>query len=72
MHNTIEIKHLNREEKIKVMEALWVDLSIESEQIESPEWHNEVLKETNNRFNNGLETIISWQEAKKELRKRFE
>ena len=54
------------------MEAIWVDLSLESEQIESPEWHNEVLKETNNRFNTGLEASISWQEAKKELRKRFE
>jgi hypothetical protein len=37
MSNTIEIKHLSREEKLRVMEAIWEDLSIEEEQVKSPD-----------------------------------
>ena len=72
MQNTIEIKHLNKEEKLKVMEDIWEDLSIDEGQIESPEWHNEVLKETESRFSIGLEKSIDWRDAKKELQNRFE
>ncbi|MEN6337418.1 MAG: addiction module protein [Phycisphaerales bacterium] len=67
-----EISRLSREEKLKVMEAIWEDLSREAEQVESPEWHREVLEETERRFQSGQEGVVDWQEAKKELRKRFE
>jgi hypothetical protein len=33
MQNTIEIKQLSREEKLRVMEAIWEDLSSDAEQI---------------------------------------
>lgn len=72
MQNTIEIKHLTKEEKLRLMEDIWEDLSNDEGQIESPEWHNAALKETNHRFSIGLEKSIEWQDAKKELRKRFE
>ncbi|MCK5154624.1 MAG: addiction module protein [Spirochaetales bacterium] len=72
MQNTIEIKHLTTEEKLRVMEDIWEDLSIDEGQIKSPEWHNAVLKETNNRFSSGLEKSMDWHDAKKELQKRFE
>ncbi len=72
MQNTIEIKQLTTEEKIRMMEALWADLSIDEDQIESPDWHNDTLKETAARFTKGLERSVDWDEAKKELRKRFE
>ena len=48
------------------------DFSIDDGQVQSPKWHNIVLNETTRRFSTGLETTIDWQEAKKELRKRFE
>ena len=72
MQNTIEIKHLSREEKLRVMEAIWEDLSNEEEQIESPGWHKKALQETEHRLSSGLERIVDWQDAKKELRNRFE
>ncbi len=71
MSNTIEIKHLTKEEKLRVMEDIWEDLSGEGGQIESPEWHNVVLKETNSSFKAGLEKSINWSDAKQELQKRF-
>lgn len=71
MLNKIEIGHLSREEKLRVMEAIWEDLSRDAEQVESPDWHREVLEETERRFEAGQESVKDWSEAKKELRERF-
>lgn len=72
MPDAIDISRLSREEKLRVMEAIWEDLSREAEQVESPEWHREALEETDRRFQAGQDSVVNWQEAKKELRKRFE
>jgi hypothetical protein len=72
MLNTFKIKQLSREEKLRIMEAIWEDLSGEEEQMESPDWHRKALKETERRLSAGQEKIMEWQDAKKELRKRFE
>jgi hypothetical protein len=72
MQNTIDIKHLSREEKLRIMEAIWEDLSNDEEQIESPDWHKKALLETEHRLSSGQEKIVDWQDAKKELRDRFE
>ena len=72
MQNTIEIRHLSKEEKLRVMEAIWEDLSREGEAVESPDWHQEALQETERRLKLGQEKIVDWQAAKKELRERFE
>lgn len=68
--NNIEIGRLSREEKLRVMEAIWEDLSREAEQVESPDWHREALDETERRLQAGRESVVDWPEAKKELRKR--
>lgn len=72
MQNIFEIKHLSREEKLRVMEAIWEDLSREEEQVESPKWHQEALQETDRRLRSGQEGMVDWHDAKRELRKRFE
>jgi len=72
MQNTIEIDHLSREEKLRVMENIWEDLSKDELEVESPGWHQAALRETEQRVDSGQETIVDWQSAKKELRKRFE
>lgn len=72
MSDTIEIKHLSREEKLRVMEALWEDLSREEGQLESPGWHLEALNGTSRRLRSRQESALDWRAAKKELRNRFE
>jgi len=72
MSNAIEIANLSREEKLRIMEAIWEDLSREDEQVESPEWHREALEETERRRQSGQEATVDWPEAKNELRKQFE
>lgn len=72
MQSTIEIRNLSREEKLRVMETIWEDLSREDEEVQSPDWHQKALQETERRLSSGQEKIADWQVAKKELRERFE
>ncbi|OQZ00402.1 MAG: acyl-protein synthetase [Candidatus Brocadia sp. UTAMX2] len=67
-----EIKQLSHAEKLKVMEALWKDLSSDEEKYDSPAWHEDALKETEIRMNSGVEEIVDWGIAKKNLRKKLE
>ncbi|MDT8379425.1 MAG: addiction module protein [Desulfotignum sp.] len=72
MQNAIEIKHLTREEKLRMVDALWADLLSEEELLESPAWHKAALLETEKRLEEGKERVLDWQTAKKEMRKHFE
>ena len=72
MKDMIGIKQLSREEKLRVMEAIWEDLSSEDQSMQSPAWHESILQETEQRVQSGQEQTFDWKEAKKELRKRFE
>lgn len=67
---TIDMQRMSREEKLKVMHALWEDLSREEETLESPAWHGEALRETEERVRSGAEQVLDWDAAKAELRRR--
>lgn len=67
-----EIKDLSREQKLRIMEALWENLSLDESLVESPDWHADRLRETEERFKSGKETVIDWTSAKKQLRSKFE
>lgn len=67
-----QINQLSHKEKLMAIEAIWGDLLGSPEQVESPEWHQEALKETEARFAAGLEEPIDWGQAKAKLRKEFE
>jgi hypothetical protein len=71
MENSFDIQHLSREEKLRLMEAIWQDLSKEDQEIESPTWHQEALKETEQRLNSGEEKTVDWHTTKKELQELF-
>lgn len=72
MQNTLDLGHLSKEDKLRIMEAIWEDLSKESDEIESPQWHQKALHDTEKKLNSGAETVVDWQTAKNDLRKRFE
>lgn len=59
---------LPRSEKLKLMEALWSDLSRDSKTLESPDWHEGELRKTEERRARGEEELIDWDEAKRRLR----
>jgi hypothetical protein len=51
-----------------MMDALWDDLTHDVEPFQSPAWHEEVLKETQQRVDNGEVEMIDWEKAKQLLR----
>jgi len=55
-----------------MIEAVWDQGFKRSYRKRIRKQHLEALKETEQRRNEGKETVVDWGDAKKELRKRFE
>lgn len=66
------VRQMSRNEQLKLMELLWVQLSRPDDALESPAWHAQELAETERRLAEGKEQVVDWEVAKKELRRRFE
>ena len=66
----LSIKNMTTAEKLSVMEALWNDLC-EHDQVESPEWHGEVLAHRDQRRQSGEQQPMDWNEAKESIRQRI-
>ncbi|OQY01510.1 MAG: hypothetical protein B6I26_04065 [Desulfobacteraceae bacterium 4572_130] len=65
------IHSLPRLEKVKVMEFLWEELTLEEKEFDSPDWHRKALADTEKRLGKGKEKIIDWKKAKQLLRNEF-
>jgi hypothetical protein len=68
----LPLHEMSREEKLRIMEALWEDLSRDEKSFESPAWHQRALEETEARIRGGQEKPLEWTAAKKELLRRIE
>lgn len=55
-------------EKLRAMELLWADLSRNEAQLESPAWHEDVLRDREAKIQSGAEKFMDWETAKKQLR----
>jgi len=62
--NTIETKKMSMIERLQAMEALWDSLLDEESEIESPEWHQDILEERKKKIENGKAEFISLEELK--------
>ncbi len=67
-----ELHKLPAIEKLKIIEALWGDLAGDEASLPPLSWHETALKETEEKFMSGSIELLDWQQAKKELRSRFE
>jgi len=59
MMNASDIKKMSRTERLAALEALWDSLLDEESQIESPQWHRDVLEERRKKIENGQAEFIS-------------
>jgi Putative addiction module component len=71
MSANLPLHEMSLEEKLQAMEALWDDLSREPDRIESPSWHQDLLKETESRVESGEATFSDWEKAKVSIRDRL-
>ena len=67
-----ELRKLPPTEKLKIIEALWSDLADDEELFASPAWHEGALRQTEAESAAGRIEALDWEDAKKELRRRFE
>ncbi len=67
-----ELRKLPRIEKLRIIETLWSDLAADEESLDSPAWHADELRKTETDLAAGRIEVLDWEDAKKELRKRFE
>jgi hypothetical protein len=59
-------------DKLRLMEALWQDLSADEAGLSSPDWHGRVLEERVRLVASGQEVVMDWGAAKKLLRQELQ
>ena len=65
---TINLKDMTTEEKLEAMEMLWDDICRNIHDFPSPAWHEQILKEREERLKKGKEKVLDWNQVKKDLR----
>lgn len=63
----IEIQQMSTSERLRAMETLWGLLCHDSEELESPVWHGEILADRKRRIEFGEASFLSIEEAKEKL-----
>ncbi len=71
MQITLPLNEMSKEEKIRLMEILWMDLTKSEEEFASPSWHEDELREREERTKSGEEEYRSWDSVKRELLQRL-
>ncbi|MDF3059555.1 MAG: hypothetical protein K0R17_3770 [Rariglobus sp.] len=69
MPTTLPIENMSRQEKLRTMELLWVDLTRDETTYKPPAWHAAVLKETETAVRTGKATFSDWSDAKARLQR---
>lgn len=67
---TLPLNEMSVSEKLRVMEALWDDLSRKSNALDSPKWHEAALMERKARVAAGRTYYMDWESAKAEIRQK--
>ncbi len=68
MATILPIKEMSQAEKLRAMEELWADLA--SDELASPRWHNDVLRETEKLVAAGKAKFSDWETAKRRIREK--
>lgn len=63
------ITQLSFTQKLDLMEMLWADMVVNEKNLESPVWHEAVLKDREAELDAGKITVSSWEEAKERIKK---
>ena len=65
----LPLSKLTLAQKLDLMEALWEDLAKNEKTLESPSWHEEVLRDREKALADGAAIVSDWEEAKERIRK---
>ncbi|NOT10266.1 MAG: addiction module protein [Methylococcaceae bacterium] len=62
--NTIEITSMTKVERLQAMEAIWDSLIHDNSEIDSPEWHRDILEARKKKIEEGLAEFRSIEELR--------
>ena len=62
--NTLEIEEMSTIDRLQAMEALWDSFLREKSEIDSPEWHRDILENRKKKIKNGKAEFISLEELR--------
>ena len=65
----LPLSHLSLAQKLDLMETLWADLSHHEKTLQSPAWHEPILKDREKAFATGKATVSDWEQAKKRIKR---
>ncbi|MCW8839657.1 MAG: addiction module protein [Gammaproteobacteria bacterium] len=68
MSHILQLEKMDTAEKLKLMEALWADLSKDPADVPIPDWHVSTLSEREQQVKNGQAKFSEWGEVKERLR----
>ena len=69
MATQFHIEAMTLTEKLRMMEALWEDLSSRAADVPVPKWHEDILDERERLLEKGEARFIDWESAKKQIDK---
>ena len=64
---TLPLDEMTVEEKLEAMEAIWASLAKNPDDVPSPAWHGEVLRERLRQVEAGETEFLSWKAAQQEI-----
>ena len=67
MVSIAELKRLPLAEKLRIMEAIWEDLRVQTEGVPMPQWHRDLLDERRKAVQQGREELLDWDSIKDSL-----
>ena len=70
MEITLPLDQMTVAEKLRAMETLRADLSRSADELESPVWHESVMKDRDENIPEGKDSFIDWETAKRQLQDR--
>lgn len=67
--NSITLDKMSTEEKIQIMEEIWVNLCNQAESLTSPKWHQTELSQREKAIQTGHDEFLDWGVAKNQINK---
>ena len=67
MATDISIETISVAEKMRLLESVWESLCAHPTDVQSPDWHREVLEDRKRRLADGRATVSTWADAKARL-----
>ena len=68
MYNVLPLEQMTIQDKMRTMEDLWENLCRHSDQLQSPEWHQNILADREQSICVGEAVFEDWSAAKKRIR----